>query len=367
MGVDEGVDVDLSPVIEQQLPHSEQHCRAENHFGEIDRGRRAKFSDADASFNDLAQPVDEGLYEFLIVSLDQIRKAAALGNQEAQRLTRGPVLRASLVQEADERAQARVVGARQRRDELVQFRKHRPRHVADHLVEHPLFVLEIKIDRAFGDAGELRHVLEPRCGIAVPGEFREGGVEDLGGSFRLPARPKLSRSVHCSLSCGCPPTAIAPTHCFIYLFLLLTYELVNNRLCRPVRVRWVAMERLVEPKCPPFSRKLRHDLPLPNRSSLCLGAWPAVPSGVGGPGGRSAGARGLRQPKCLHACLHLQAADPGPHRDRPARKSSDLGDADRRRAGAGARRPVVPCEWSGDRAVGGCRRARQRRRCAGAD
>ena len=94
---------------------------------------------------------------------------------------------------------------------------------------------------------------------------------------------------------------------------------------------------------------------------LCL-KWSAGPLAFGVPGVRLAGARGLR--KSNHG--RAEAADLGPHRNRPARKSPGLGHAHRRRAGARARRTVVPRQRSCDRATGGCRGARRCRRRAGA-
>ena len=49
---------------------------------------------------------------------------------------------------------------------------------ADELLEQPLLVAEVKIDRAFGDAGALRHVVEPGGGEALRGEFLQRGGED---------------------------------------------------------------------------------------------------------------------------------------------------------------------------------------------
>src|SRR6202035_3834703 len=48
----------------------------------------------------------------------------------------------------------------------------------DQLLKQRLLVGEVEIDRALGDAGAGRHVVEPRGGEAAGGKFVERSVED---------------------------------------------------------------------------------------------------------------------------------------------------------------------------------------------
>jgi len=54
----------------------------------------------------------------------------------------------------------------------------------DQLLKQRLLVFEVQIDRALGDAGAPRHVIEPRCGKAAGREFIERCVEDRAAPCR---------------------------------------------------------------------------------------------------------------------------------------------------------------------------------------
>src|SRR5262249_53175245 len=75
-----------------------------------------------------------------------------------------------------------LLGARARRDVGLEHRLERAderRQLgADQLLEQRLLVAEVEVDRAFGDAGAARHVVEPRRREAARGELLEGGRED---------------------------------------------------------------------------------------------------------------------------------------------------------------------------------------------
>ena len=55
---------------------------------------------------------------------------------------------------------------------------------AHKLLKERLLVLEVEIDRALGDAGAPRHVVEPRGGKAAFGEFVERRLQDCASPLR---------------------------------------------------------------------------------------------------------------------------------------------------------------------------------------
>ena len=55
---------------------------------------------------------------------------------------------------------------------------------AHKLLKQRLLVLEVEIDRALGDAGAPRHVVEPRGGKAARGEFVERRLQDCASPLR---------------------------------------------------------------------------------------------------------------------------------------------------------------------------------------
>ena len=57
---------------------------------------------------------------------------------------------------------------------------------AHQLLKQRFLVLEVQIDRALGDAGAARHVVEPRRGEAALGEFVERRLEDGGAALGRP-------------------------------------------------------------------------------------------------------------------------------------------------------------------------------------
>ena len=71
-------------------------------------------------------------------------------------------------------------------DDVLQRGDHRAQLHADQLLEQRLLVGEVQIDRALGDPGAPRHVVEPGRGKAAGGELverrRQDGVAPLGAA-----------------------------------------------------------------------------------------------------------------------------------------------------------------------------------------
>jgi len=61
----------------------------------------------------------------------------------------------------------------------------------DDRLEQFFLVREVEIKRAFGDAGAMRHVVEPGRGKAVFGKTVQRGVEDFARAGLLAAAPSL--------------------------------------------------------------------------------------------------------------------------------------------------------------------------------
>ena len=61
---------------------------------------------------------------------------------------------------------------------------HRTDLKAHKLLKERFLVLEVEIDRALGDAGAPRHVVEPRGGKAAFGEFVERRLQDCASPLR---------------------------------------------------------------------------------------------------------------------------------------------------------------------------------------
>jgi hypothetical protein len=69
--------------------------------------------------------------------------------------------------------------------------------VPHHRFEEFLFVREIEIERALGDAGAARYVVEPRRGEAALGKAGQRRGDDLAGTVLFaapPANGRLARS-----------------------------------------------------------------------------------------------------------------------------------------------------------------------------
>ena len=66
---------------------------------------------------------------------------------------------------------------------------------AHHRDEQVLFVLEIDVDGALGDAGALGDLIERRRRVAVTGKLGEGGFDDFLRTLRLAAAPCLGASL----------------------------------------------------------------------------------------------------------------------------------------------------------------------------
>src|SRR5262245_25962781 len=102
MGVDESCEVDLSSLAEQQAPEIQHQGRAHEDIWKFECCRRSEFSGSDASRDNLPQSLEEGPHEFFIVSIDELGKAGAFGDQESQNFSWHVVFCNPVVEKADQ-------------------------------------------------------------------------------------------------------------------------------------------------------------------------------------------------------------------------------------------------------------------------
>ena len=116
-------------------------------------------------------------HDVAVVELGDRRKARTFGDDEAQQqLAPGP----------------QNLGLEHREEDVEDLRQRQVRHggdrlqalidridgAADQALEQRLLVLEVEVERALGDAGPARHLVEPCRLVAVLGEHRESRVQD---------------------------------------------------------------------------------------------------------------------------------------------------------------------------------------------
>ena len=164
------------------------HHRRHRELGGDRHVHRPKFARLDAPLDDAGhQPVATRHY-FFVVEAGQLGKIVRfrhhqLRDADERRLAdEAPVLAYKALEQL-----ARAAG--KRLGELLALGNHRDDSLPNQRLEERLFVFEVEIDRAFGDAGATRDVFELRRGKAPIREDLQRGADDLLRTGIFPSAP----------------------------------------------------------------------------------------------------------------------------------------------------------------------------------
>ncbi len=124
-----------------------------------------------------------------MVTVGQLGKPRRFGDQHAHHFAAATILENMLIHIAELGAQQvgrRTLVGLQHAVHDVELRLG---DLAHHRDKEVLFVLEVDVDGALGDAGALGDLIECGRGVAVAGKFDESGLQNFLRTLRLTAAP----------------------------------------------------------------------------------------------------------------------------------------------------------------------------------
>lgn len=197
MPVQVGRPVEGVVVAEHQPPGTGHDDGGEEQVGELLGGGRPELAPLDPVADDPAQGLHLRTDHLGAPAIGEVGEAADLREQHPDDLPGAPVLDHLRVFEGEVGAQDRHGGALRSGGEGRQVLARGTAHLVHRGKEQVLLAREVQVDRALGDAGAGRHVVELGRHEAAAGEFLERRLHDLAGPLLL-APPALSR--HCHLA-----------------------------------------------------------------------------------------------------------------------------------------------------------------------